>query len=90
MKLHPHLKLRRLGNMYMIVDTRTGQVNMTNVYNLNATAAALWREAEAIDFTAEQLAEYLCREYEVAYDVALHDVRETLETWARYGLLMND
>jgi len=90
MRIDPHLKLRRVGNMYMIVDARTGQANLTHVYNLNETAAAVWQLAAAGEFTAEKLAEGVCREYEIGYDEALRDVKALLESWQKYGLLQND
>ena len=43
MKLQPNLQLRKIGNKYMIVSTASGNVNMTDVFTLNETAARLWQ-----------------------------------------------
>lgn len=87
MRLNPQLKLRRVGNMHMVVDTRTGQANMTHVYHLNDTAATVWELAAEADFTAEELAQRLCRDFEVEFETALKDVEELLKSWQEYGLL---
>ena len=46
MKLQPNLQLRKIGNKYMIVSTASGNVNMTDVFTLNETAARLWQLME--------------------------------------------
>ena len=51
MKLKVGLKLRKLGNVYMIVAADESSVNMTNVYNLNSVAADIWQHIGAGDFT---------------------------------------
>ena len=38
MKLQPNLQLRKIGNKYMIVSTASGNVNMTDVFTLNAVS----------------------------------------------------
>lgn len=89
MQLKPHLKLHRIGKMQMVVDTRTGQANLANVYELNETAAAVWEQASKGAFTAQQLAEALTAEFDIDFEAALHDVEELLKTWQGYGLLLN-
>lgn len=90
MKLKPHLKLRRIGKSCMIVDSQSGAANLTNVYQLNETAAAVWEYAAGDSFTAEALAESLTRDFEIDYSSALHDVEELLATWQTYGLILNE
>ena len=43
--IHPknNLQLRKLGNSYMIVEVSAENVNMSNVYTLNKTAADMWQ-----------------------------------------------
>lgn len=85
----PDLKLRKIGNRYMIVEASGNCVNLTNVYSLNGTAARLWEtlcKGEAC--TPEELAEALCRTYEVEYHRAYHDVERQLEEWENMGLLV--
>ncbi len=82
------LTIRKVGSRYMIVDASDSCVNLTDVYSLNETAARIWEmicKGEAQ--TPEKLAEGLCREYEVEYGHALHDVERQLDEWEKMGLL---
>ena len=87
MKLKENLKLRQVGNRYMIVDAVGQNVNLTNVYTLNATAAWLWEQAAAGDFTEEKLVERLCEHFEVEKEKAELDVHALLDTWRNFDLL---
>ena len=83
-----NLKLRKIGSKYMIVETSDSCVNLTNVYSLNETAAQLWEMLCREDgCTPEELAEELCKTYEVEYERALHDVESQLAEWEKMGLL---
>lgn len=88
MKTKPNLKLRKIGNRYMIVDASGSCVNLTDVYSLNETAARLWEAVcKGECRTPEELAEELCKTYEVEYERALHDVESQLAEWEKMGLL---
>ena len=89
MKLKDNLRICQIGNQYIIVADREN-VDMTRVISLNETAAWLWKQAEGADFTAQQLADALCGEYEVAPEKALADVEKTLRVWQESGLLEDD
>lgn len=82
------LKLRKLGESYMLVDSVGENVDLTQVLTLNSVAAWLWEQAlQQGDFTAQSLADALCRKYDVEYDEALHDVQEQLAQWKEYGIV---
>ncbi len=87
MKLKSQLKLRKMGSVYMLVDALAGEVNLTNVYTLNETAAQIWQQVGEGELVMEQLAEFVCQEYEVEYDQALEDVKALVEEWQRLGLV---
>lgn len=89
MKLNPNLKLRRIGSIYMVVDSKTQEVNMANVYQLNETAAAVWRAAEGKEIEPKALAEALCSDYEIEPKEALSDIETLLSTWREYGLIID-
>ena len=90
MRLNEDLKLRQIGPYYMIVKTSGERTDMTDVFSLNETAAWLWKRAEGSDFTAADLAQWLCDEYDVTMEVALRDVRKMLLEWQEGGLLSED
>ncbi len=87
MKLQPNLQLRKIGNKYMIVSTASGNVNMTDVFTLNETAARLWQLMEGKDIPPKELAVLLCNEYEVGEEDALKDVEKQLCEWKQSGLV---
>ena len=61
------LQLRKIGSQYMIVKVCDGNVNMSDVFTLNETAARLWEKMAGEDCTPEELAGWLCEEYEVDF-----------------------
>ncbi len=82
------LKLRKLGSKYMVVDTCAKNVNLSNVFTLNETAAQLWMQLERRDASPEELADKLCEEYDVDKDTALNDVERQLSEWREFGLIV--
>ena len=90
MKQKQGFVLRDVCGETVIVGEGAGTINFGKLISLNETAAMIWRKATELgDFTAEQLAEALCEEYDVDYDRALEDVRHLLKNWQDTGLLEN-
>lgn len=81
------LQLRKIGKQYMIVEACSDNVNMSNVYSLNKTAAWMWQQLESADLTADELADRLCETYAVDKTAALRDVEQQLAEWQSYGLI---
>lgn len=88
MKAKANLKLRKVGDRYMLVDVSEKDANVTNVYTLNDTAAFVWTRLAAGISGEAQLAEALCAEYDVAAATALADVRKLLASWRESGLIL--
>ena len=87
MKLKSNLTLRRIGRNYMVVELSEQEVNLTNVYTMNETAAWLWKECGTGDFSQEMLVKRLCEEYEVSEEKAAMDVAQLIQEWKNYGLV---
>lgn len=81
------LQLRKIQNQYMIVEASAGNVNMSNVYSLNKTAADLWEVINTQERTVEELVEWLCLNYAVEKDVAQMDIERQLAEWREFGLV---
>ena len=63
-------------------------VDFRKMISMNDTAVWLWEKCTELgDFTAEQLAEALCGEYEVESTRALADINRILDQWKEMGLL---
>lgn len=87
MKLKSNLKLRRIGNKYMIVDASATNVNMVDVYTMNETAALLWKEFQTKEFTTDDIVNFLQQEYEVTQEQAQKDIETLLNEWYGLGLM---
>lgn len=83
----PGLRLRRIGQQYMIVEVCAGNANMSSVYSLNRTAARMWEELSARDRTPGELADELVELYGIDAATALRDVERQLEVWREFGLI---
>ena len=63
-------------------------VDFRKMISMNDTAVWLWEKCTELgDFTAEQLAEALCGEYEVESTRALADINHLLDQWKEMGLV---
>lgn len=81
------LQLRKVGRQHMIVEVCSDNVNMTNVYTLNESAALLWRRLSDGSFSVEELAAWLGELYGLDKAAALADVAAQIEAWRGFGLL---
>lgn len=82
MKIKKGFILRTVCGENVIVGEGLDAINFGRMLCLNETAAWLWKQAQqAGDFTAENLAQALCSEYEVSPEQALNDVKETINQW---------
>lgn len=88
MKLNPLLRLWEVGDEYMIVNNSKENVNLSNVFNLNETAAYLWKKVSDKDFTKGDLVEYLLEEYDVDRDTAERDIEIMLEEWKNNNFII--
>lgn len=84
------LMLRKIGRQYMIVEASSENVNMSNVYSLNSTAAGLWEQMAAGLHTPAELADWLCAEYGIERETAIRDVGRQLDEWESFGLITAD
>ena len=80
--------LREICGEKVIVAEGLKVVDFGKIVSMNDTAVWLWEKgAELGDFTAEQLAEALCEEYEVESSKALADINHLLDQWKEMGLV---
>lgn len=87
MKRTARLKLRKIGPMYMVVDGVTGEARMTNVYQLNETAAAVWEFMGEREVSQTELVDFLTERYEVDAATALSDIKALMDDWREFGLI---
>ena len=87
MRIKDNLRLRKIGSRSMVVREVEGEVNMTDVFTLNATASDIWTTFFGKDFTGEDLVGYLIDNYEVTLERAEADVAALLSQWKEFGLI---
>lgn len=79
--------MRKIGNRYMIVEASAENVNMSNVFSLNETAATLWQMLADGVSSPEELAGRLCDIYDTDRATAVSDVERQLAEWKSFGLI---
>ena len=80
--------LREICGEKAVVAEGNKVVDFGKMISMNDTAAWLWEKCTELgDFTAEQLTEALCEEYEVEPSKAQADINSILATWKELGLI---
>ena len=88
MKINGNLELKKIGNNYMIVESSNNNINMTNIYSMNESAAMLWHKIGFKDFTFNQLVNWIREEYIVEESTAKEDIIKLLKDWKEFGLII--
>ena len=89
MKLKEGYILREVAGNFMVIPVGGDNRHLNKVINLNETGAFLW-EKLGQDQTAEALADAMCREYDIAQEIALSDVRDFLSLLQNNGFLCEE
>jgi hypothetical protein len=88
MKLKSGFVLRDVCGEKVIIGEGIEAVNFNKLISLNDTAAWLWEKAAKLgDFTAQELADALCQEYDVTPECALADVEKLIASWQSAGIV---
>ena len=89
MKQKKGFVLREVCGEKVIVGEGIETVNFGKLVSLNDTAAWLWEKAsEFDDFTPEQLADAICKEYDVERSKALRDIQKIVAVWKEVGVII--
>ncbi|MGN1245937.1 MAG: PqqD family protein [Muribaculaceae bacterium] len=88
MKTKKGFTLRTVCGENVLMAEGLDTIDFSKLIRLNSTSAFLWQEAvQQGNFTAESLAQAICREYDVDADKALADTRSMLNRWTEEGLI---
>ena len=88
MRIKKGFVLREVCGENVIIGEGLGAINFGKMLALNASAAWLWKQAQAMgDFTVEALAEKLCEDYDVTADEAKADVAEMIAEWQKVDVV---
>ena len=86
MKIKGSFILKKLAGDHIVVPVGSSTVDLNAVITLNETGAFLWEKLDT-DTTEEALADALCKEFDVAGDTALSDVRDFTDMMRKAGVL---
>lgn len=79
--------LRDVCGEKVIIAEGLENLDFSKLINLNESAALIWNELGEEDFSVEQAADILCREYEVDREQAIADAGQLLDEWREQGLI---
>ncbi|MGJ1486483.1 PqqD family protein [Sphingobacterium spiritivorum] len=88
MKLRTDIRLRKIGEEYIIVDPGQGMADMSKVYTLNETAAFLWNELKGIEFSDATIVKLLLDNYDLTAETAQEDAKSLIQDLQNEGLLI--
>lgn len=86
MKVKKGFTLRNVCGENVIVSEGKENIDFSNLICPNESSAYLWKNVQGKDFTAEDLAILLTKEYEVDYETALLDSENLMRQWAEAGI----
>lgn len=87
MKINEGFELRKVCDENVIVAYGRKNIDFSKVISLNESAAYLWNAVIGKEFTCQELADLLCKEYEVDAQTALADATEMVVGWKELGLV---
>ena len=87
MKIKNGFELRDVCGEKVIIAQGLENLDFSKLINLNESAAYLWEALAGKDFTAKDMADELCKEYEVSAEQALTDCEKLLAEWKEQGLV---
>ena len=80
--------LREVCGEMAIVGEGLETIDFGKLISLNETAIWLWKKAgELGEFTTDQLADEICKEYAVERPKALSDIEKTMANWLEMGIV---
>ncbi len=86
MKLRPNIRLREIAGEKMLVIGSATEVDLTKVVAFNTTAEYLWEAMKGKDFSVDDVAEILIRDYGIDRHRAYNDACVWTESLVKAGL----
>ena len=88
MKTKTGFHLRNVCGESIIVAEGIENIDFSKIISMNESAAFLWQKVDGSDaFTVDDLAGYLCDEYEVDETTAKADASAVVNQWLDAGII---
>lgn len=79
--------LRNIVGESVVIGEGLAQINFNKMVCLNSSAAYLWKEVEGKEFSKEDLASLLVKEYEIDEELAAKDAATIAQKWIEAGVV---
>lgn len=79
--------LRNIVGESVVIGEGLAQINFNKMVCLNSSAAYLWKEVEGKEFSKEDLASLLVKEYEIDEALAAKDAATIAQKWIEAGVV---
>lgn len=86
MKIKKGFVLRQMCGENIVTAEGLEHINFNKLISLNTTAAFLWEKVEGKEFTAEEMAQHLVKEYGIDMELALTDAGKLAQAWIDAGI----
>lgn len=87
MKTKKGFKLRDICGEKIVIAEGVENIDFSNIISMNETSAYLWEHICDKEFTEEEMAELLTKEYEVDLATALADCKALVAQWKQAGIV---
>ena len=87
MRAKKGFNLRNVCGENIIVAVGKENIDFSNIISMNESSAYLWTNLAEKDFTTDDMAELLIKEYEVDKDTALADCKKLALLWIEAGIV---
>lgn len=87
MKIKNGFELRDVCGENVIIAVGIETIDFSKVISANDSAAFIWKTFLGKDFSAEDITDAICKEYDIEREIASKDVDYILEKWTKVGLL---
>ena len=87
MKAKKGFSLRNICGENVVIAGGIENIDFSKIISMNESAAYLWQQIGDKGFTVDDLADYLCQEYEVDQATALADAKTVVEQWRDAGII---
>lgn len=75
MRIKSGCKLREMAGEWVVITPGKAGVDLTRIVTLNPTSRLLWQELGSEEFSVEDVADILCRNFDVERELALKDAQ---------------
>ena len=87
MRIKEGFVLRNIVGESVVIGEGLAQINFNKMVCLNSSAAYLWKEVEGKEFSKENLASLLVKEYEIDEELAAKDAATIAQKWIEAGVV---